>query len=337
MELVADESGKHIDHVEVAGLWTSAFTVRARNFVLATGGIENARLLLVSRRHNHAGLGNQRDLVGRYFMEHPHIRSGVLIPDVDDLVDRIGLYSRHRGNGSQIIGMLTLSPQTLRKEGILNTAVSLSPSDEVRVSDTFRSMAIVVGALKKRRRPSDGLLRAHLSNVVSRPVQSVRTVATQTGRAARNRRVMQLTIHAEQSPNPSSRVSLSAELDPLGFPRARLDWQLNDLDYESVRRTQEIIDEAVQQSGIGRVEKKLGTERPPAAIRGQWHHIGTTRMHADPLQGVVDPDCRVHSLANLYVAGSSVFPTGGYANPTTTIVAMALRLADHLKATMGVP
>jgi choline dehydrogenase-like flavoprotein len=63
--------------------------------------------------------------------------------------------------------------------------------------------------------------------------------------------------------------------------------------------------------------------------------MGTTRMHADPRQGVVDVNCKVHGVDNLYIAGSSVFPTGGYANPTLTLVALALRLADRLKAQSG--
>jgi choline dehydrogenase-like flavoprotein len=126
-------------------------------------------------------------------------------------------------------------------------------------------------------------------------------------------------------------VTLSDDLDPLGYPLARLSWQLTDLDYESVRRTQSAIDKAARNAGVGRMEQMLGTEEPPVAIRGHWHHMGTTRMHSDPRRGVVDPNCRVHTITNLYVAGSSVFPTGGYANPTVTIVALALRLADHLK------
>ena len=331
VELVPDSSGTSIGHVEVAGLWTSAFTVKARAFVLAAGGIENARLLLASRRHHEAGLGNENDLVGRYFMEHLRIQSGLLMPRSTDIVDRAGLYSRHLVNGSKIVGVLVLSPDVLRRQGLLNSAVYLREATEVTTSETFRSMATIADSLRRQRRPDDGSLGSHLSTVARHPVQAARILASRIGLDREQRRLIQLTIQSEQAPNPSSRVTLSDDLDPLGYPLARLSWQLTDLDYESVRRTQSAIDKAARNAGVGRMEQMLGTEEPPVAIRGHWHHMGTTRMHSDPRRGVVDPNCRVHTITNLYVAGSSVFPTGGYANPTVTIVALALRLADHLK------
>jgi choline dehydrogenase-like flavoprotein len=103
---------------------------------------------------------------------------------------------------------------------------------------------------------------------------------------------------------------------------------------ESIRRTQDLLDEELGLAGLGAVEDKLGTERPPAVMHGLCHHIGTTRMHVDPKQGVVDPNCKLHDVDNLFVAGSSVFPTSGWANPTLTIVALAIRLADHLKTVL---
>ena len=102
-------------------------------------------------------------------------------------------------------------------------------------------------------------------------------------------------------------------------------------DRASIRATQEAIDEAFRGAGLGHVELMLGDEHPPMLLEGIFHHLGTTRMHTDPTMGVVDADCRVHGVRNLYVAGSSVFPTYGCSNPTLTVVALALRLADHLK------
>jgi choline dehydrogenase-like flavoprotein len=111
---------------------------------------------------------------------------------------------------------------------------------------------------------------------------------------------------------------------------------VSDVDKESIRRTQDILDDELRRAGIGRIERKLGDEHPPALYRGAFHHMGTTRMHPDPAQGVVDADSRVHTLTNLFVTGSSVFPTSGYANPTLTVVALAVRLADHLKRHIGI-
>jgi choline dehydrogenase-like flavoprotein len=109
-----------------------------------------------------------------------------------------------------------------------------------------------------------------------------------------------------------------------------LDWRLTTLDWDSIRRTLEIFGNAVRAAGVGTVISSLG--KKPPAVFGNWHHLGTTRMHRDPAHGVVDENCRVHEMANLYIAGGSVFPTGGYANPSLTIVALSLRLADHLRS-----
>jgi choline dehydrogenase-like flavoprotein len=136
---------------------------------------------------------------------------------------------------------------------------------------------------------------------------------------------------SEQAPNPASRVTLSEERDLLGRRRPKLDWRLTALDIRTIGRAQEIIDREMRRAGIGKLEIELRGERPPQDLHGGWHHMGTTRMHTDPKRGVVDENCRVHGTSNLYIAGSSVFPTSGFANPVLTTVALALRLADHLK------
>ncbi|HWH93958.1 MAG TPA: GMC family oxidoreductase, partial [Baekduia sp.] len=141
-----------------------------------------------------------------------------------------------------------------------------------------------------------------------------------------------LYFRSEQEPSPQSRVTLSTRRDPLGVPQSRLDWRVGEADTASIVQWLEHLDAELQTSGLGRVVMpKPGWER---GIIGGPHHLGTTRMAADARHGVVDADCRVHSLENLHVAGSSVFTTGGYANPTFTIVALALRLADKLLSTL---
>jgi choline dehydrogenase-like flavoprotein len=94
-----------------------------------------------------------------------------------------------------------------------------------------------------------------------------------------------------------------------------------------------LFDQAVREAGVGHLDPAFPDE-PSAwrrATEGGMHHMGTTRMHVAPQHGVVDESSRVHGTTNLFVAGSSVFPSGGYANPTLTIVALALRLGDHLR------
>ena len=136
---------------------------------------------------------------------------------------------------------------------------------------------------------------------------------------------------AEQSPNPDSRVELLAERDALGVPRASLRWQLADLDLRSYERAQELFGASLEQAGLGQVFTLLAPDEVPVDLHAASHHMGTTRMHPSPRHGVVNEDSRVHGVANLSVAGSSVFPTGGFANPTLTILALALRLAEHLR------
>ena len=136
---------------------------------------------------------------------------------------------------------------------------------------------------------------------------------------------------AEQVPNPQSRVTLGTERDVFGQRKVQLNWQLTPHDIASVVRTQEIVGAALERAGWGRFHRELFDCSPPPDTHGGYHHMGTTRMHDDPRQGVVDANGRIHGIANTYVAGPSVFPTGGYANPVLTIVALTLRLADHLK------
>jgi len=141
----------------------------------------------------------------------------------------------------------------------------------------------------------------------------------------------------EQAPNPDSRVVLNAGRDRLGCPQIALQWSLSAIDKRTMHRAHEIMDEELRRAGVGELHSALGRESDPwpSGLRGARHHMGTTRMHADPRRGVVDANCRVHGIANLYVAGSSVFPTSGSANPTLTIVALALRLAEHVNRSLG--
>ena len=137
----------------------------------------------------------------------------------------------------------------------------------------------------------------------------------------------------EPEPNPDSRVSLSHECDVLGLNRIKVDWQLSDLVQKTMLRTQQIIDEDLRKSGLGQmyIDPALAAGGWPNPIEWVWHHMGTTRMSDHPKHGVVNTDCRLHEVSNLYVAGSSVYPTGSRNAPTLTLVALALRLADHLK------
>jgi choline dehydrogenase-like flavoprotein len=147
-------------------------------------------------------------------------------------------------------------------------------------------------------------------------------------------------MRLEQAPNPLSRVTLDTEKDELGVPRAQLNWAFTSMEKKTLLKIYEVLAAQAGKNDIGRVRLKeelrnWSDPAMPASTSGGWHHMGTTRMSADPRQGVVDANCKLHSLANLYVAGSACFPNGAAVNPTLTIVALSIRLADHLKTQLS--
>jgi len=334
VEIPCAENADAVTGLQVATLAGNRFAVRARQYVLAAGGLENARILLASRSTVPTGLGNQHDLVGRFFMEHLHINTAFFMPS--DVPHDAAFYSRRQSFGRfGVIGALRLSDACLRQERLLGLSVFLEPAifrpesvQQAQQADGYQSLVHLMDSVRNRRYPQ-GFLR-HLWNVVTDPAA---TGTTTYWRLFMRGDGFQLAVRTEQAPNPDSRVTLSSDRDALGVPRIRLDWRLTDLDIRTIERGWELLAQELGRAGLGRVHMpETMVEQPwQDYLWGGAHHIGTTRMADDPRQGVVDRDSRVHGLANLYVAGSSVFPTGGFSNPTLTIVALALRLARHLK------
>jgi len=292
--------------VRVACLAGNRFLVNARVFVLATGGVENARLLLLSNDVQPAGLGNTHDQVGRYFMEHLYLDRAATIVARPGAIDDAYTLGRRTG-GRRVRGILGLAPEVQRAEGLTNFSAVLDDESR-RPRELVRTM---LAALRRRR-----ILASRADERHATP---------------RERRYV-VKNAMEQAPNPDSRVVLSCERDRLGSPRVSLRWALSPIDKRTMHRAHEILDEELRRAGVGRLHTAQGrVDDPwPERLRGARHHMGTTRMHPDPRHGVVDASCRVHGIANLFVAGSSVFPTAGSANPTLSIVALALRLAEHL-------
>jgi choline dehydrogenase-like flavoprotein len=333
-ELLTAENPSMIDEVTVRVEAGKAFRLKARAYVLAAGAIENARLLLVSNKTHTAGLGNANDLVGRFFMERLSVRSGVIVPTDSGLLQRSRLYKIHSARGAHIQGALRLNEKLTRSEGLLSAAIFVLPAQKAFTSEGVRSLVALYRAVRRRRLPRD--LLGHAKNVAGDLDDIALTVYRRgIARGSANDEVFILRVQAEQSPNPSSRVTLDDARDAFGLRKVKLDWRLTEFDRWSIRRTQDMFDLELRRAKLGRLERKLGEEDPPALFQGAFHHMGTTRMHREASRGVVDADCRVHGLANLFVAGSSVFPTAGSVNPTLTLVALAVRLADHLKDELG--
>ena len=316
---------EHVTGVKVACVAGNRFRVRARCFILATGGIENPRLLLQSNQIQSKGLGNEHDQVGRYFMEHLYlVRAAAFLAPADAFSNFYlsGIWSQ----GRRIQGILALNPEIQRQEKLTNFSAVLS-SESPR--ETLRAWRSIVGALRRGRVPRGAM--AHIGNTM-RLLGARATHSRKVDSRKWPLRLYLIKQVMEQAPNPESRVVLTGERDALGCPRVALRWRLSAVDKRTAHRSHEILADELRRAGIGRLRSFLGKPDDPwpEDLRGARHHMGTTRMHSHPRHGVVDADCRVHGITNLYIAGSSVFPTSGSANPTLTIVALALRLADHL-------
>lgn len=336
VEIETSNTAQAVTRVRVATLEGSIFWVSARLFILATGGIENPRILLLSNKVHSGGLGNQHGLVGRFYMEHPCLLSSVC--HLIDPPTQVGLYDRHIVNGVKIVGALTLAEKVLRQEKLPNVVFFLRPSssqlEHLAASKGVVSTKHILRSIRQGIVPED--LLKHLGNVVA----DINNVGLRAYRYLFNPAfpidMIRVFIRFEQIPRPDSRVTLAEERDCLGNNLVRLDWRLSAEDKRNIRRATEILRQELERAGVGRLQVQLGEEDDtwPPFLGGGRHHMGTTRMDADPKKGVVDEHCRVHGISNLFVAGSSVFPTGGYANPILTIVALALRLADHVKKLM---
>ena len=351
--VVLQAGGSAVRELSVSTLGGKRFRVAARCSVLALGGLETPRLLLASRDVAPLGVGNDHDVVGRYYMCHIAGNVGQLTltgspSEVQHgyLRSPDGIYCRRR---------LSIVPQEQRRCGLLNAVARLHFP---RIADPSHGNGVLSGLFLARnfisyeygKRLRDGvegglaLQARHLRNVLCDPFDTAaflghwvlrRTLAQRKFPSVilRNRSTrFSLEIHGEQAPRRDSRVTLGESVDALGVPRLRVDWRYGPEDIASVRRMLDLIALELQHTGSGRLAYDPATLEQDLMRFGAYggHHIGTTRMGADPRSSVVDADCRVHGVDNLYIAGSSVFPTSSQANPTLTLVALSLRLGQHL-------
>jgi choline dehydrogenase-like flavoprotein len=338
---------RRVGEVEIATLEGRRFIIDARTTVLAAGGLETARLLLAN------DLGNENDVVGRYYMCHIAGNVGSLVIDGPTSnvhhgyeVSPEGIYCRRR---------ISVAESEQRRHGLANAVARLHFP---RITDPRHRNGVLSSLYLARKfisyeygkrlndgtAPTLGLHARHVWNVVSDPLDTAgflahwiakRTLADRKFPSVilRNRsNRFSLEMHGEQAPRATSRVMLTDKRDALGLPRLRVDWRYGREDIESARRTLDVIAQEVERSGIGRLTYERDTLEEDLMRFGAYggHHIGTARMGTDPRTSVVDANCRVHSVDNLFVAGSAVFPTSSQANPTLTLIAMSLRLGKHL-------
>ncbi len=358
LKIITNSQGNAIDHLQCASLEKNNFIVRAQTYILATGCLELTRLLLLSNDTHQQGIGNQHDLVGRFYMGHISgdvgkvtftPRNRKVIWDYETTKD--GVYARRA---------IALTAQTQQQHQLMNLRAILTypdMSNPTHGNSVLSAMYLVKSLLLLKQTSriyysknldTSGLnstLSSHLLNIlkdlgnlggfaykwISQRILSRRQLPSVVLGSKSN--TYTLHFDAEQSPNHDSRVMLGEERDAFGLNRLKVDWGYTDRDIQSVIQSYKLIAANLEATGAGKLE--FNPLEMPDLIKQNLgvgsHHIGTTKMADSPIEGVVDRDCKVHGINNLYLASSSVFPTSSYANPTLTIVAIALRLAAHLK------
>ncbi|MDG4665367.1 GMC family oxidoreductase [Mycobacterium sp. 236(2023)] len=357
-EIATDAGGGSVDHLVVKALDGREGKIVATDYVIATGGIEATRLLLASDRHHPTGLGNAGGHLGRWYMTHVEGRFARVKFNTDKVIhqherDNDGVYIRRR---------FTLSPEVQRELAMPNVAVWLvNPpiSDPAHGSGILSAVYLTLispagrfllaEAIRETHTKIDGppQIKAHIRNVLRDLIPSIRFAVTfsyarliRKGRKApgffvkspENRYMLH--YHGEQLPHWESRIELTDERDALGMRKVRTHLHFSDADYEYAFKTVELIDAHLRENGAGSVEWLAGdAEESVRTFMHGWagfHQSGTTRMSADPGEGVVDANLQVHGVRGLYVASTSVLPTSSQANPTLFGIAMGVRLAEHL-------
>lgn len=363
VELKTNESASEVTAVQVACLDGRRFQVKAKFVVLTQGAYQVPRLLLNSDSVAKNGLGNDSGLVGRYLMDRQFVKTGTLFPSKP--ISAFGLYDlQHRGL-SHILAKLAIPEAVLDQKQLMNVTIGLNAQpgfSRARMvqrlygrGTTYRSPAYysikqLIQAAKERRMP-DGAFRhlynvvANLDDIVYNKVARAPWFQTPYDRDSggwfaepdRDKlfQVIDMYQIAEQHPDPDNRIELSERRDATGMRLPKVFFRWNEFDIRSALGSQDIVQKAFETSGLGRfrVERRDGM---PLVTQMTTHHpAGTARMSDDPTRGVTDPNCKVHNVGNLYVGSSAVFPTGGCAPPTLTIVALCVRIADTIKARLA--
>ncbi len=346
--------GSRVDHLEIQGPDGGRRPLTARRYVLALGGLETVRLMLASRDVKPAGVGNDHDQLGRYYMTHLAATYGqVSFAGPPSSIahnyerDAAGVYVRRR---------LAVSAEAQRRLGLLNLIFRTHPADPMDPAhgDSILSAMYLVKDLvlyeysrrfREARITGADRLR-HVGNILRHPgrlahfgwiwltdrILADRKLPSVVLDSDRGRYALE--FHAEQAPDPDSRLTLADTLDRYGIPRLKIDWRATPRDIESIQAAYALLARELERTGVGTLDydpEGLARATMKAGAYG-GHHLGAARMSARPEDGVVDENLKVHGVDNLFVASGAVFPTSSQANPTLTIVALALRLADHLRA-----
>jgi choline dehydrogenase-like flavoprotein len=315
------DDGSAVQAIEIASLRGRSGRVSARRYVICCGGVETARLLLASRGPRSDGVGNERGLVGRFFQEHGHVKVPV-VPASRRAV--AGVFHSKRTRGIRYFAKLAASPALQRRERILSVGANLCYDAGANLAvRALKNGAWVAATRHPRQLTAAGYRRLVLGE-----------------KASEGFGTMYFCVQTETAPRRESRVTLDRRADALGMPRAIVDWRVGSIELRTAELFAGRLDAMLRTSGLGHLDLagfplERDLSRLSERVHGGCHHAGTTRMADDPRDGIVDRDCRVFGVENLFIAGSSVFPTSGWSNPTLTLLALGYRLADRLRAELG--
>ncbi|MGH9864210.1 MAG: FAD-dependent oxidoreductase [Candidatus Acidiferrales bacterium] len=333
--IITNEAATTVENIEFRTLSGKKGIAKTRFYIICCGGIETARLLLASNRIERDGVGNRTDLVGRYFQEHIHIRCGNLLATNRQQLQ--SLFESFFIRRLKYAPLITLSERVQTKRHLVSIlgTVGFEPTPDSCISATKILFRAAIG----KSYPKIAELKRLLANVLADPGELIALayrLYIQKRAGTPKRGPIYIGAQCEMAPNPESRVLLSDSRDCLGMHRVKLDWRLGEMERRTI--SEFIITVASEFERLGLVtfdSAQIAALDDPTAwlamAHDSAHHMGTVRMHETPQLGVVDPNCRVYGIANLYIGSSAVFPTGACSNPTLTILALCLRIADRLK------
>lgn len=298
--------------------------VKSKVFILAMGGIENARFLLLHLDAIPYETLNKKPIIGAFFQEHYTFNAGTVMLN-ESITKSIGYLNSLKMNNLLETETYFLPSQKIQKqERMLNSRLTLFPKDwnsllsahEISRNDLSKGVFhFLRDFLSSLEGPYEWTSKIRNSSFSNKPQRVI--------------------IGMEQAPNERSRVSLSSKTDRLNQRKAILDWRINSLDESSIRKLVNWFGSSLGKYDLGRIKVSTDSEiiskdNLKSPIGGGYHHMGTTRMGENKRTSVVDANCKYHQLNNLFLAGSSIFPTSGSTNPTLTIVATAKRLAKYI-------
>ena len=327
-DIALSTTGDHVEWVTARNLEGRRIDVHARRFVLATGAIETARTLLAASRRNGRPIGDGHALIGRYLMDHPSGAIGELRPADEAQAQR--LFNLFYIGRRKYSARLSLAESAQRDERLLN------------ISCGFNFSAPPNGAIEVLRRGLAAMRARSPRRMAESGLQAVAALPSMAQwawqRAVRHRAVypgasINLVVNCEQAPSPDNRVALSAESDAFGIPRSDISWVPGAAAEAAARRFAHLLRQCFADGRAGEVILMPWINDPsePTTLQDAFHPMGTTRMSDSSRTGVVNSECRMFGVSNLWVAGTAPFPTAGHSNPTFTAIALAIRLADHLK------